>query len=36
VRSPQSLMSPGFALRVLRRARQADRLAAATAATSGE
>lgn len=29
VRNPQSLMSPGFALRVLRRARQADRLVAA-------
>jgi 2-polyprenyl-6-methoxyphenol hydroxylase-like FAD-dependent oxidoreductase len=33
VRNPQSLMSPGFVLRVLRRARQADRLAAARAAT---
>jgi 2-polyprenyl-6-methoxyphenol hydroxylase-like FAD-dependent oxidoreductase len=31
VRSPQSLMSPAFALRVLRRARQADRRAAAAA-----
>ena len=30
-RSPQSLMSPAFALRVLRRARQADRLVAAGA-----
>jgi hypothetical protein len=29
VRKPQSLMSPAFALRVLRRARQSDRLAAA-------
>lgn len=31
VRNPQSLMSPAFALRVLRRARQADRLVAARA-----
>jgi flavin-dependent dehydrogenase len=34
VRSPQSLMSPAFALRVLRKARHADRLLAASSAQS--